>query len=167
MNNSFLDKKPESEIDSLQGDREKAVDDYQISLLEEKLVVKRQRQKVGQVVVRKEVETRMVHIPIRRETLIVEEVGLTTERVTEVDLGEEQINGVKFNELGDSENIYQTQSNFVPLQTAKELLAEIPNRSDLENVRVRVEIITDNAQSQTDYQAICDRKANSSGNRAS
>jgi len=47
------------------------------------------------------------------------------------------------------------------------LLAEIPNRSDLENVRVRVEIITDNAQSQTDYQAICDRKANSSGNRAS
>jgi len=119
MNNSFLDKKPESEIDSLQGDREKAVDDYQISLLEEKLVVKRQRQKVGQVVVRKEVETRMVHIPIRRETLIVEEVGLTTERVTEVDLGEEQINGVKFNELGDSENIYQTQSNFVPLQTAK------------------------------------------------
>ena len=108
----------------------------------------------------------MVHIPIRREKLIVERLGITNEHITEVDLADERVNGVKFDELGDSNNIYQTKSNFISLQAAKELLTKIPDRSYSENIRVRVEIITDNRKSQTDYQAICDREAFSSANRA-
>ncbi len=148
-------------------------ENHQISLLEEKLVVKRRKLKVGEVVVRKEVETRMVHLPIRREKLIIEKAGATNEYLTEVDLGEGEINGVKFSELSDTDNIYQVQSGFVSLEAAKKLLAKIDNcqnqndlgdgantqstdRSNLKNVKVRLEIISDNSQSQQTFQDLCD-----------
>ena len=155
MENAPLDNKqssdrliPDTELDRLR--------EYNISLLEEKLVVKRQKRKLGEVVVRKEVETQTIHIPIRREKLIVEKVGVTTEHLTEVNLAEEQVNGVKFGELNNSKNIYQAQSNFISLQQLKDLLARIPDRSDAENIKLRLEIITDNSQSQQVYQNICD-----------
>ena len=131
-------------------------ENYNISLLEEKLVVNRQKHKLGEVVVRKEVETQVIHIPIRREKLIVEKVGVTTEHLTEVNLAEERVNGVKFGELDNAKNIYQAQSNFVSLKQLKDLLALIPDRSDTENIKLRLEIITDNSQSQQAYQNICD-----------
>ena len=131
-------------------------ENYNISLLEEKLVVNRHKRKLGEVVVRKEVETQVIHIPIRREKLIVEKVGVTTEHLKEVNLGEEQVNGVKFGELDNAKNIYQAQSNFVSLQQLKDLLTRIPDRSDTENIKLRLEIITDNSQSQQVYQNICD-----------
>ena len=130
-------------------------ENYNISLLEEKLVVKRYKRKLGEVVVRKEVETRTIHIPIRREKLIIEKVGVTTEHLTEV-IGEEQVNGIEFGELNNSNDIYQVQSDFVSLQAVKELLSKIGDRSGTENIKVRLEIITDNSQSQQDYQDICD-----------
>lgn len=59
-------------------------------LLEEKLTVKRYRRKVGEIVVRKQIETRIVQIPIRSEKLIVERVGTNPEVLSEVDLGSER-----------------------------------------------------------------------------
>ena len=155
MENAPLDNKQSINpipIDDTELDR---LREYNISLLEEKLVVKRQKHKLGEVVVRKEVETRTIHIPIRREKLIVEKVGATTEHLTEVNLGEEQVNGVKFGELNDAKDIYQAQSNFVSLQQLRDLLTRIPS-SDTENIKLRLEIITDNSQSQRVYQNICD-----------
>ena len=130
-------------------------ENYNISLLEEKLVVKRQKHKLGEVVVRKEVETQTIHIPIRREKLIVEKIGVTTEHLTEVNLAEEQVNGVKFGKLDNAKDIYQAQSNFVSLQQLRDLLTRILDRSDTENIKLRLEIITDNSQSQRAYQDIC------------
>lgn len=134
------------------------LDEHQISLLEEKLVVKRQKRKVGEVIVRKEIETRMIQLPIRREKLVIEKVGATNENeyVTEVDLGEGQINGVKFSELGDTQNLHLSQSGFVSIESAQKLLAAISDRFD-SKVKVRVEIISDSSNSQTAYQEICDR----------
>ena len=97
-------------LDDTEPDRQ-VRENYHISLLEEKLVVKRQKRKLGEVVVRKEVEIQTIHIPIRREKLIVEKIGVTTEHLTKVNLAEEQVNGVKFGELNNSKNIYQAQSN--------------------------------------------------------
>lgn len=68
---------------------------YQISLLEEKLQVAHRKQKVGEVVIRKQVETRMINIPIRREKLIVERIGENPEQLTEVVVAEETVNGFK------------------------------------------------------------------------
>ena len=130
---------------------------HDISLLEEKLVVQRLRQKIGEVVVRKEIETRMIHIPIRREKLIVEKVGVTTEHLTEIDLGEEKVNGVKFSELQNADSVYQAQSNFISLEALQKLLPQIANNLTRENMKVRLEIITDCPESQKVCQDICNQ----------
>ncbi|HEY9601776.1 MAG TPA: DUF2382 domain-containing protein [Allocoleopsis sp.] len=46
-----------------------------IRLLEERLLVNRSKRKIGEVVVRKQIETRIVEIPIQSERLIIEKVG--------------------------------------------------------------------------------------------
>lgn len=57
-----------------------------IPLHQEKLTVKRQRRKIGEVIIRKEVETEIVRIPLRREKLIVErEINSQIEQLAEID----------------------------------------------------------------------------------
>ena len=135
---------------------QRVLDEHQISLLEEKLIVKRQKHKVGEVIVRKVVETRTIHLPIRREKLVIEKAGITNEYLTEVDLGEGQVNGVKFSELGNANELYLSQSNFVSIESAQQLLATISDRFDSLNVKVRLEIVSDSSDSQTAYQQVCD-----------
>ena len=171
MENFSLDNDPQlnqTQTNNVGETQAKVVEEYQISLLEEKLVVKRSKHKVGEVVVRKKIETRMIHLPIRREKLIVEKAGVTTEHLSEIDLGEGKVNGVKFSELTGTDDIYLAQSNFVSLETVKELLTKISesfgeasplgNRPTTENIKLRLEIVTDNSETQKTYQDICDRQ---------
>lgn len=131
------------------------VESYNISLLEEKLVVKRAKKKVGEVIVRKEIETRTVHIPIRREKLIIEKQGLTDASIDEVELAEGEVNGIRFGHLSNTNDIYQVQSEFVDLQKLRQILDAIGNNAG-ENVRMRLEIISDRPELQQKYQNICD-----------
>ncbi|MGH2413213.1 MAG: hypothetical protein ACREPR_17725, partial [Brasilonema sp.] len=57
----------------------------------------RTKRKVGEVIVRKEIETQIVQIPIRREKLIVEQVSPERKQLAEIDLGQETISGVDLN----------------------------------------------------------------------
>ncbi|WP_346292362.1 YsnF/AvaK domain-containing protein [Sphaerothrix gracilis] len=66
-----------------------------VRLLQERLKVNRDRRKVGEVVVRKVIETRMVEVPVRREKLIVEQVTPEHQPLAEIDLGEGQISGLE------------------------------------------------------------------------
>jgi hypothetical protein len=66
------------------------VEEETIPLLEERLIVNRERQKRGEVVVRKEIETEIVEVPVQREKLIVEEVGPTPKQLAEIDLHEDE-----------------------------------------------------------------------------
>ena len=129
-------------------------EDLKISLLEEKLQVARQRKKVGEVVIRKKVETRMVRVSIRREKLIVERIGENPELLTEVIIGESKLNNY---EESDRSNINLSQSNFLTISTAKELLEAIGHLSTATNARVRLEIITDDSADRDELQNICDR----------
>jgi hypothetical protein len=61
-----------------------------ISLLEERLIIDSQKRKVGEVIVRKEIETRIVEVPVRREKLIVEQISPTFKQLAVVDLGQMQ-----------------------------------------------------------------------------
>jgi len=61
-----------------------------IPLREERVVVDRAKQKVGEVVVRKEIETEIVQVPVQREKLIVEQVGAEPKQLAEIDLTEEE-----------------------------------------------------------------------------
>lgn len=68
-----------------------------ISLLEERLVIDSHKRKVGEVIVRKEIETRIVEVPIRREKLIVEQISPTFKQLAVVDLG--QVHVTEFDQI--------------------------------------------------------------------
>ena len=130
---------------------------YQTSLLEERLKVNRRNQKIGEVVVRKEVETRIVKVPVKREKLIVERIGKNPERLTEVVIGEGKVNGFKYEEFDKSDTLHITKSHFIELQKAQDLLKAIASLSSANNSKIRLEIITNCSESQIKHQSICDR----------
>lgn len=68
------------------------IEEHVIQLLEERLVVDRKRRKIGEVIVRKEIETHIIEVPVRREKLIVEQVGSEKPLAT-IDLGQPVVNG--------------------------------------------------------------------------
>ncbi|MBE9143600.1 YsnF/AvaK domain-containing protein [Planktothrix mougeotii] len=71
------------------------VDNITIPLKEEKLIVERERRKVGEVVIRKQVETYFVQVPVKREKLVIEQVGTDDQILAEIPLSEETIRVVK------------------------------------------------------------------------
>lgn len=131
---------------------------YQIHLLEEKLQIARHKQKVGEVVIRKEVETRMVQVPIRREKLIVERIGSHPEKLTEVVIGEEKVNGFGYDELTDGANLDLTRSNFVSLSEAQELLAEISKTSPESSIKIRLDLFSSSAEDSVRLKSICEQQ---------
>ncbi|MDB9375454.1 YsnF/AvaK domain-containing protein [Nodularia sphaerocarpa] len=66
-----------------------------VRLIEERLIADHSTRKLGEVIVRKEIETRMVQVPVRREILIVEQVGAENKRLAEIDLSEGEISGIE------------------------------------------------------------------------
>jgi Domain of unknown function (DUF2382) len=66
----------------------KVITQQVIPLLEERLMVNFTRQKIAEIVVRKEIETRTIKVPVRREKLIVEQLTPVYKHLAEVDLGE-------------------------------------------------------------------------------
>lgn len=128
-----------------------------LSLLEEKLQINRRKYKVGEVVFRKQVETKMIQVPIRRELLIVEKIGKNPEQIAQVVVGEEKVNGFKYKELNNSDRLYTTTSNYLELQTAQELLEAIKNLASGDKSKVRLEIVTNYSEHQLEHQDLCDR----------
>ena len=86
----FETKNMQNEVQSginIQSSQQQVVlDEDIIRLLEERVVVERGKRKIGEVIVRKEVGTRMVQVPVRYEKLIVEEVGSEPRQLAEIDL---------------------------------------------------------------------------------
>ncbi|HHP7231519.1 MAG TPA: YsnF/AvaK domain-containing protein [Xenococcaceae cyanobacterium] len=129
----------------------------QIPLLEEKLRVARHKHKIGEVIVRKQVETRMIQVPVRREKLIVERVGKNPERLSEVVIGSEKVNGFEYEALKNTDSLHMTKSQFLDLQTAQQLLEALGQLNSATNAKVRLEIVTDCLEAQTQHQHLCDR----------
>ncbi|MEA5557320.1 YsnF/AvaK domain-containing protein [Nodularia spumigena] len=67
-----------------------------VSLIEERLIADHKQHKIGEVIVRKEIETRMVQVPVRREKLIVEQVSPENKQLAEIDLRQGEISGIEF-----------------------------------------------------------------------
>ncbi len=86
-----------------------------INLLEEKLQVNRSKRKIGEVVIRKQTETRMIQIPIKREKLIVEKNGDRPEQLAEVVIQEEKINGFSYRDLENNNSLHITKSHYLNL----------------------------------------------------
>jgi stress response protein YsnF len=84
-----------SEIDEI-------VEEHIINLLGERVVVNSSKRKIGEIILRKEIETRMVQVPVRREKLIVEQVGeqfgSDNKQLAEIDLGQVEVAGIELSE---------------------------------------------------------------------
>lgn len=78
-----------------------------IRLLGERLVIDRSKRKIGEVIVRKEIETQIVQVPIRREKLIVEQVSPERKQLAEIDLGQEEISGLNLTQAQTPEGVIE------------------------------------------------------------
>ncbi len=137
-----------------------------IPLLEERLIVNISKQKIGEIVVRKEIEIEMVQVPIRREKLIVEQVGAETIQLAKIDLGQSEIQGVEL--ATNQTNIPQAkpvaksnemivEGEFTSAKIASLLLNAIALERRQGCKKIRVEIVVDDAERQKTYQEWVDR----------
>ncbi len=109
----------------------------EIKLLQERLKVEREQEKIGEVVVRKETETKVAFVPLQQEKLIVEQVDADNsqvEKIAEVDLKKSQVREQEV----DLESSSTIQAKFNSLQEAKNYLQE--TASDLSKQVTAVEI---------------------------
>jgi len=128
------------------------VDREVIRLLEERLVINRSKRKVGEVIVRKEIETRMVQVPIQREKLIVEQVGDDPKVLAEIDLGEGSITGIDLTEIKSDRQEPTVKAEFTSVQKASKILNSIDSQLRHGCVKVRLEIVLENKQLEDTYQ---------------
>lgn len=70
-----------------------------VRLVEERLVVNRSKRKIGEVIVRKEIETRIIQVPVRYEKLIVEQVSPERKQLVEINLGKADGTGTELTEV--------------------------------------------------------------------
>lgn len=135
------------------------VEEEVIRLIEERLVINHQKRKVGEVIVRKEIETRMVEVPVQYEKLIVEQVSPEPKIIAEVDLGQQQDFATTSNDIA----VNQTSNNnivkgeFVSPKTASLLLDAIAKQKHDDCQLVRVEIVLETTENQSIYQEWFDR----------
>jgi len=128
------------------------VDQEVIRLLEERLVINRSKRKVGEVIVRKEIETRMVQVPIQWEKLIVEQVGDDPKVLAEIDLGEGSITGIDLTEIRSDRQEPTVKAEFTSVQKASKILNSIASQPRHGCVKVRLEIVLENKQLEDTYQ---------------
>jgi Domain of unknown function (DUF2382) len=147
-----------------------------IALLEERLIVNFTRQKVGEIVVRKEIETQVlqVQVPVRREKLIIEQVSPEYKLLSEIDLGsingsEQAIADVINNDLESVERkknaisigfkqhtqptIYRRIDS---LKAVINLLEEMASMPSGDYKTFKIEIVLENLEHQDTYQALLD-----------
>ncbi len=141
---------------------EEASEEQIIRLLEERLVVESSKRKVGEVIVRKQIETRMIQVPVRREKLIVEQISPEHKQLAEIDLGQEKIFGVDLTEVERLEIQHfgsglMVSGEFSSPKTASLLLNAIALEQNHGCNQVRVTIAVEDESHQKKYQEWFDR----------
>lgn len=146
--------------DSLEDADIDVVQEEVIRLLEERLIVDRTKRKMGEVIVRKEIETRMVQVPVRYEKLIVEQVSPERKQLAEIELEGEEIPGIEFSEIVTSEHNQAEKSNgqpavsgeFTSPKTASLFLNAIALQRHHGCAKVRVELVLEDGELLQTYQ---------------
>ncbi|MEH1869442.1 MAG: DUF2382 domain-containing protein [Nostoc sp.] len=133
-----------------------------IRLLEERLVVESSKRKVGEVVVRKVIETQMIQVPVRREKLIVEQISPEHKQLAEIDLGQEEIANVDLTGVERLEGTYfesglTISGEFNSPKTASLLLNAIALEQNHGCKQVRVTIAVEDESHKNKYQEWFDR----------
>lgn len=137
-----------------------------IRLLAERLVVDRRQRKIGEVIVRKVVETRTIQVPVRYEKLVIEQVNPEHKQLAEIDLRVEdhlasalpdQTNSSPAEDLGEP---LVVKGKFSSPQVASLVLQAIAKEHPHGCQQVRVEILVEDAIRQQTYQEWIDNCSN-------
>ncbi|WP_375477493.1 YsnF/AvaK domain-containing protein [uncultured Nostoc sp.] len=133
-----------------------------IRLIEERLVVESSKRKVGEVIVRKVIETQMVQVPVRREKLIVEQISPEHKQLAEIDLGQGEIPGVDLTEVERLEathfnNGLTGSGEFSSPKIASLLLNAIALEQNHGCKQVRITLTVEDESHQKKYQEWFDR----------
>lgn len=135
-----------------------------ILLLKERLVVDIEKRKVGEIVVRKEVITQIIEIPIRRERLIVEQISPEYKQIAIVDL-DSNTSSVKINEDSNLEEKHTVKGEFNSVQMASEFLEAIAHLCEQIpefDTSIKIEINAKDTTLQKTYQELLNNFLNQS-----
>ncbi|MBW4450548.1 MAG: YsnF/AvaK domain-containing protein [Spirirestis rafaelensis WJT71-NPBG6] len=151
-NNSFVNSTVEAKYNL-----EDVVEEDIIRLLGERLIVDSSKRKIGEVIVRKEIETRMVQVPVRREKLIVEQISPEHKQLAEVDLGLTEISGIDLAgnqrpEFANLDGNLTVTGDFSSPKIASLLLNAIALERNHKCKQVRVTIVVQDESTQNKYQ---------------
>lgn len=120
-----------------------------VPLLEERLKVEYERRKIGEVVVRKRIMTRMVQVPVRYETLVIEQVGSESAPLAEVDLSQGAIDNIDLSGVTGKPIV---SGEFKSPKTASYVLDAIAKTLQHRCKKVRIEIELEDEKLQKAYQ---------------
>lgn len=123
--------------------------DAELPLLEEQLNVEYQRRKVGEVIIRKQIETRMVQVPVRYEKLIIEQVSPERKSLAEVDLSQGALDNIELTGANEKPTV---AGEFTSPAVASQALDAIAKALQNRCKRVRIEIELEDGQMQQAYQ---------------
>jgi hypothetical protein len=132
-------------------------DSSSFHLLEERLVIDRSKRKIGEVIVRKEVHTRLVEVPVRYERLIIEQVSPNPQQLAAIDLGYGEVTGIDpdLQSLGESlkdvEDNVELRINFTSLEYANQFLEELAQALKNSEESPQLEIVLKDQSSQAAY----------------
>jgi stress response protein YsnF len=121
-----------------------------IPLLEERLIVNQKRRKIGEVVFRKQIETRIIEVPIRREKLVIEQISPELKQLAIVDLPSEQLSDIELMEVAASALETAKDNEFISIEVAHQILLKVAQR--LSPSTPKVKLVFEDSQLQTDYQ---------------
>ncbi|MBF2017252.1 MAG: DUF2382 domain-containing protein [Rivularia sp. T60_A2020_040] len=163
-----INKKADSQINDLTKlEFVEEIEEDIVRLLGERLVVERSKRKIGEVIIRKEIETRMIQIPVRREKLIIEKPGIEPEQLAEIDLGEEEISHDELTNSGvnligsDFEGGLTVTGEFDSPKIASLILNAIQLEKNHGCKKVRVSILVEDEEKQQKYQEWFNRTSKS------
>lgn len=146
-------------------DSTRIVEEEIIRLLEERLIVDRNKRKVGEVIVRKVVETRTVEVPVRREKLVVEQVSPEQKQLAEIELGQGEITGVELAQVAGLNGESIVGGEFTSLRAASLLLDTIARQQRHGCRKVRIELVLEDSGHQATYQEWFDRCSDNNSTR--
>jgi stress response protein YsnF len=129
--------------------------DDMVPLLEERLQVEYEQRKVGEVVIRKKIETRMIQVPVRYEVLVIEQVNPEQKTLAEVDLSQGTFSETEMPMVQGQPIV---SGEFKSPKTASAVLDAIAKtlRDQCKSIRIEVELADGNlVQSYQDWLDRC------------
>ncbi|MGJ5675486.1 MAG: YsnF/AvaK domain-containing protein [Nostochopsis sp.] len=145
------------DINLEQDDVSEKTEEEIIRLLSERLIVNRKKRKIGDVIVRKEIETRMVQVPVQYEKLIIEQVSPENKLLAEFDLNQGEISGVELSqaekdEVDIDDHHLTVSGDFNSPKIASLLLNAIALERNHGCQKVRVTIVVEDEEYQKKYE---------------